>query len=226
MSRPTLSRPLRPVYALLSLLALGLAFGVRHAFDADHVVAVTAIVARHRSAARAASVGILWGIGHTATICAVGGAIVLLQLVISPRVGLGMEFTVAVMLIGLGLWNLLVRPERDVAPSPSRPVLIGMVHGLAGSAAVALLVVGAVDRPGWAMAYLAVFGGGTVIGMLLVTMALALPAAWAANHDAWRWERPLRLAAGTLSVVFGLVLAHDVGIAQGLFTADPQWHPR
>ncbi len=214
------------MYALLSLLALGFAFGVRHAFDADHVVAVTAIVSRHRSARRAAAVGVLWGIGHTATIVAVGGAIILFSVVIPPRVGLGMEFSVAVMLIGLGLWNLVVRPRAADAPSASRPVLVGMVHGLAGSAAVALLVVGAVNQPGWAVAYLAVFGGGTVLGMLLVTMALAVPTAWAAGHHAGRWERPIRLAAGALSVVFGLALAHDVGITQGLFTAEPHWSPR
>src|SRR5690606_9996513 len=130
----------------LTLLALGFTLGVRHAFDADHVAAITTIVTRHRSLSRAVLVGGLWGLGHTATLCVVGGAILILDLVIPPRVGLAMEFAVAVMLIGLGAWSLLSSPLREVEPSVRRPLLVGMVHGLAGSAAVALLVLATTER--------------------------------------------------------------------------------
>src|SRR5919202_680871 len=90
----------------LSVLALGFILGMRHATDADHVVAVTTIVSHQRSIARAAGVGALWGVGHTATILLVGGAIIVFRLAIPPRLGLAMEFGVAVMLVLLGVRSL------------------------------------------------------------------------------------------------------------------------
>jgi len=127
--------------ALLSVLALGFLLGMRHATDPDHVVAVTTIVTQQRSLARAARTGMLWGIGHTTTILLAGGAIVALKLQLTqipPRVGLSLEMAVAVMLIVLGLLTL-AGDDRRVSESTARPVTIGFVHGLAGSAAVATL---------------------------------------------------------------------------------------
>src|SRR5919206_3544383 len=89
-----------------SVLALGFILGMRHATDADHVVAVTTIVSQQRSVARAAGLGALWGVGHTATILLVGGAIILFRVIIPPRLGLAMEFAVAVMLVLLGVRSL------------------------------------------------------------------------------------------------------------------------
>ena len=128
----------------LSVGILGFLLGLRHATDADHVVAVTTIVTRERTFARAAWIGGLWGIGHSLTVLVVGGALVAFRLVIPPRLGLGLEFAVALMLILLGFSNL--RPASAGAPkahphehpprlSGWRPVLVGIVHGLAGSAA-------------------------------------------------------------------------------------------
>jgi high-affinity nickel-transport protein len=91
---------------VLSVLLLGFFLGMRHATDADHVIAVTTIVSRQRSVRAAAWTGVLWGVGHTLTILGVGSAIILFGLVIPPRVGLGMEFSVAVMLILLGILTL------------------------------------------------------------------------------------------------------------------------
>ena len=91
---------------LLSVLLLGFFLGMRHATDPDHVIAVTTIVSRQRSVRAAAWTGALWGLGHTLTILAVGGAIILFGLVIPPRVGLGMEFSVAIMLVLLGILTL------------------------------------------------------------------------------------------------------------------------
>lgn len=212
---------------MLSPLAVMLAailLGVRHATDPDHVVAVTTIVTRERRFWRAASIGALWGLGHTATICLVGGAIVLLELTIPPRLGLAMEFAVALMLIGLGLYNLTSARRKMTAPSAVRPVLVGMVHGLAGSAAVALLVLAAIDSTEWALAYLAIFGAGTVLGMMLVTAAIALPSLYAVARLP-KLERHLRFASGAVSLAFGLFLAHQIGVVDGLLTGNPQWHP-
>src|SRR5438270_4379231 len=97
---------LETVGSLASLLVLGFVLGMRHATDADHVVAIATIVSRQRNLRGSAMIGAAWGIGHTFTILIVGGAIILFGMVIPPRVGLGMEFAVGVMLIILGVLTL------------------------------------------------------------------------------------------------------------------------
>lgn len=206
-------------------ILLGALLGLRHATDADHVVAVTAIVARERSLKRAAWVGALWGIGHTLTLVLVGGAIVAFRLVIPPRLGLGLEFGVALMLILLGFNNL--RQHSHDAPPESgrvRPLLVGLVHGLAGSAAVALLVLATIRGTLEALAYLVVFGLGTIAGMVAVTVILAAPALYA-GHKVARFQTGIRVAAGALSIAFGLLLARELIVEGGLFSAVPTWDP-
>jgi high-affinity nickel-transport protein len=213
--------------ALFSVLLLGFLLGMRHATDPDHVVAVTTIVSQQRSIARAARTGVLWGVGHTATILLVGGAIIVLKVQLSgipPRVGLSLEFAVAVMLIVLGLLTL-AGGERRVADSTARPITVGFVHGLAGSAAVATLPqVALIPDPLWAVGYLAVFGVGTIIGMLLITISIAAPSLFATRRFVGM-NRSLRIASGVASVGFGLFLAHRIGFVDGLFTAAPAWTP-
>ena len=211
----------------VSVLALGFILGMRHATDPDHVVAVTTIVSQHGSVARAARVGALWGVGHTATIVLVGGAILLFRLAVPPRLGLAMEFAVAVMLVLLGVRSLQIAggTRRAAAWSPARPVVVGFVHGLAGSAFVAMLVLTAIQSTLVGVAYLLVFGVGTVAGMTVVTAAIALPAAYAAARVTGA-RRYVQLAAGVASVCFGLFLAHQVGVVDGLFAATPRWTPQ
>lgn len=102
----------------LSVIALGFVLGLQHATDADHIAAVTTSVTQERTVRRAARLGALWGIGHSITILLVGGAIIAFRLVVPPRVGLGLEFGVALMLIGLGFANL--RPRGGDASAPPR----------------------------------------------------------------------------------------------------------
>ena len=214
--------------ALLSVTLLGFLLGMRHATDPDHVVAVTTIVAQQRSLGRAARTGVLWGIGHTATIMLVGGAIIVLKVQLSaipPRVGLSLEFAVAVMLVVLGLLTL-AGGERRVADSTARPLTVGFIHGLAGSAAVATLPqVALIPNPVWAVTYLAVFGVGTIAGMMLITASIAAPSLMAVNRFAGL-NRTLRIASGVASIAFGLFLAHRIGFVDGLFTAAPSWIPQ
>jgi len=92
--------------SLLAVTVLGFFLGMRHATDPDHVIAVTTIVSRHRTAGGAAAIGALWGVGHTLTIMVVGAGIILLGWVIPARVGLSLELSVGVMLVVLGLMNL------------------------------------------------------------------------------------------------------------------------
>jgi hypothetical protein len=206
----------------LSILLIGFVLGMRHATDADHVVAVTTIVSDQPSLLRASAVGALWGIGHSITILLVGGVIIVFRVAIPPRIGLAMEFSVAVMLIVLGAVNLSGRQIAS-ARSSTRPIVVGFVHGLAGSAFVALLVVAAVPGPWLGLLYLGLFGVGTIAGMGLITMAIAMPSALTARRFV-HMQRYLRLASGVASVVFGLVLMRN-GIADGLFSATPRWSP-
>jgi high-affinity nickel permease len=106
-----------------------------------------------------------------------------------------------------------------------RPLLVGIVHGLAGSAAVALLVLTAINRASWAIGYLLIFGLGTVAGMMLITAAIAIPFAYSMRHFV-RLNRGLALASGFLSVGFGLFLCYQIGFVEGLFTGHANWIPR
>lgn len=266
---------------LLAVLALGFFLGMRHATDPDHVIAVTTIVARHRTARGAALIGAVWGVGHTLTILVVGGGIILFSWVIPGRLGLSMELAVGVMLIVLGIANLrdvlrLVRRSAATAPEAAsghlhshphshgdyvhshahghepeshphqpeqtpvgwldrhfgglglyqlvRPLVVGVVHGLAGSAAVALLVLATISNPKWAVLYLLIFGIGTIVGMMLITVAIALPFALSPRQS--RFAGRLRLASGLVSVAFGLLLTYQIGIVHGLFAGHPHWTPQ
>ena len=106
-----------------------------------------------------------------------------------------------------------------------RPLAVGIVHGLAGSAAVALLVLTTISRPSWAIGYLLIFGLGTVAGMMLITAAIALPFAYSLQHFV-RLNRGLATATGFVSVAFGLFLCYQTGFVGGLFTGHPSWIPR
>lgn len=113
----------------------------------------------------------------------------------------------------LGLYQLL------------RPLAVGLVHGMAGSAAVALLVLAEIRDPHWAIAYLLVFGLGTIAGMMLITLLIGTPFAWAGSRSA-RLERGLAVTSGLLSVAFGLFITVQIGVSDGLFSAHPHWTPQ
>ena len=260
----------------VSLLFLGLFLGMRHATDADHIVAIAAIVSRQRTLRGSMLIGAAWGIGHTVTVLLVGGAIILFGVVIPPWLGLSMEFAVGVMLVLLGVITLTGvgrgAGARQVAHSHDhlhahgdyvhrhphghgpedhghaedqtplalldrswlgglplyqwlRPFGVGLVHGLAGSAAIALLVVTIIRDPVLAVAYLFLFGVGTVAGMMLVTLLLVAPFAFTSvNLPRFNWQ--LGVASGLISFAFGLFLVYDIGFAEGgLFSDNPTWQP-
>ena len=254
-----------PDAALGSAMLLGLLFGIQHATDPDHVVAVATIVARTRRFGAGALVGAFWGVGHTVTVTAVGVAIAVFHVTVTPRVALSLEMLVAFMLVGLGvariLWVLrgsdpvpvthlgephaheagaalhnhphahvgavhrhphahpparLLRALQAVGPAQAlRSALVGLVHGLAGSAAVALLVLSTIRGTAAAIAYLLVFGVGTVLGMTAITGLLSLPFTLRAPRLD-RARRGLALATGALSLAFGLYLVFQIGVVDGL----------
>jgi high-affinity nickel-transport protein len=266
--------------SVFAILTIGFFLGMRHATDPDHVIAVSTIVSRERSIAKAGLIGILWGCGHTFTIVAVGAAIILFGLAIPVRVGLTMEFSVGLMLILLGVLNLTgamswlseklspahprvtgehahlhqhdshahfhwhthapaAEHHGNSLTAPSwlrrsferlglfhvlRPLFVGLVHGLAGSAAAALLVLSTIREPKWEMLYLLIFGVGTIAGMMLITAALALPLSFAGYRFAWL-NRGLVTASGLLSLGFGLFVCYQIGFTAGLFHGYPHWTP-
>lgn len=259
---------------LLALAGFGFLLGMRHATDADHVIAVTTILNRSRRFLHTTLIGALWGLGHTITVVIVGVAIIVFNVVIPPPVGLAMEFAVALMLIGLGILNLTggLRSitERLTPPAPMhghphehvhahdetddehahghahlhghgrdarldlvqtfgwyqliRPVAVGLVHGLAGSAAVALLVLATIEDTGSALAYLVIFCVGVAAGMAVLTTVIGLPF-WVARARSAQINRWLTIGSGVLSLAFGVYLAYQIGIVDGLFTGDFNWEP-
>src|SRR2546430_1713938 len=122
-----------------SIIALGFFLGMRHATDPDHVIAVSTIVSREREIGKSAWIGVFWGIGHTLTIFAVGSAIILFDVAISPRIGLSMELAVGLMLILLGVINVvsffrglpsLITPAgKPDSPQPELPHSHAHSHG-------------------------------------------------------------------------------------------------
>jgi hypothetical protein len=113
----------------------------------------------------------------------------------------------------VGLYNVL------------RPLAIGIVHGLAGSAAVALLVMTTIGDPWWAITYLLLFGIGTIAGMMLITGLIAMPFALTSKRFS-TWNRGIAVASGLLSLGFGLFLSYQIGFVDGLFSSHPRWTPR
>jgi high-affinity nickel-transport protein len=204
----------------LTILLLGFFLGMRHALDPDHVIAVSTIVSRALSVRRAAAVGLLWGIGHSLTIVVAGGAIVLFRLALPPKASMALELVVAAMLIVLGVINLRALYGKESShhehPHPPaqtlRPLVIGIVHGLAGTAAIALLVVPVIRSQPLAVIYLGVFGAGTILGMMLMTTVLSAPIVYAGHRFALL-QRRLTIAFSLASVGFGIFLGYQSGSA-------------
>ncbi len=233
--------------SLYAAFGLGLILGIQHAMDADHLIAVSTIVSEHKNIKWASWIGAFWGLGHTATLFLVGLLVIGLRVTIAPRLALGMEFLVALMLLILGI-NVLWRsfgadkvhlhththnpethahfhvhknPEQDHGhPHPfkamRRPFFVGMVHGLAGSAALMLLVLTTIPSPLAGLAYIVIFGLGSVGGMLALSSLIGLPFVLTAQRfsllNCW-----IRVSAGIASIAFGLYLGWDIGFNEGLF---------
>lgn len=198
-----------------STLFLGLMLGLRHATDPDHVVAMGTIVTRDPHLRRAIGTGVFWGIGHSVTVLLVGVLMLVGGVRVPERVVNLMDLAVAAMLIALGFLALRTRQvvpteapglgER-ILVSPLRPLLVGIVHGLAGSAAMTLIALATIQNERGALLYLGLFGLGTVLGMVGITTLLALSLRWASAKST---TIPIWIArvSGTLSVAAGVLVA-------------------
>lgn len=238
------------VYALMGL---GLVFGLKHATEVDHVVAVSTVVSEHRNVLRSALVGALWGAGHTASLIIVGVMVLVFRVSIPLAVASWLEFAVALMIVGLGVLTVtrVLRRRSDVhvhrhshdgqshvhihfhehgtdhagaasyaAPAIHshgisqlglKPLLVGAIHGLAGSAALTLLVLTQIESVSLGLLYLGVFGVGSTLGMMLMSGLIGLPFAFSGRRLT-DINYGLQTAAGGLSIVFGLWYAYQIGI--------------
>jgi len=247
---------------VFALLGLGLVFGLKHATEVDHVVAVSTVVSEHRNVWRSALVGGLWGAGHTASLIIVGLFVLVFRVAIPLRVANWLEFGVALMIIGLGVLamirvfrkrsdlhihrhqhrhdpsgqthvhihfheqgtaehdNAMPRPLPAATPpihshAVSRlglkPFLVGAMHGLAGSAALTLLVLTQIQSVSLGLLYLIVFGFGSTLGMLLMSGLIGLPFVFSGRHLG-KVSYGLQAVAGSLSVTFGLWYAYQLAI--------------
>jgi sulfite exporter TauE/SafE len=209
---------------LAGVLWLGFLLGLRHAFEADHLAAVTSLstrVARRRDMMRIACA---WGLGHTITLTLAGTLLVAAGIVWSPdglwaRVG---ELVAGAVLVWLGAdvfrralgchrrdraaGDRAVAPARTAPALASRALFVGGLHGMEGSGAVVLIALPALRSPAAAFVYLGLFGAGSILGMLLCSLALSLPLAWAARRFA-TGMRFVQLGVGATSVLVGCAMA-------------------
>ena len=229
----------------IAVLALGFVLGMKHALDADHVVAVSAIVSRSHGFRGSSLIGIFWGVGHTLTLLAVGLVIFTLNITIPYKVALAMELGVGIMLVFLGglVAAGLIRDQLHLHPhqhegrahlhlhkhavvEPHRHThtlrrgyqsfAVGMVHGLAGSAALVLLVVSSIDSALEGLVYILIFGGGSVFGMMLVTVLISVPFIYSTVRFNGL-NKTLTAAASLASITLGTLLIYEIGFVQGLF---------
>jgi len=239
---------------ILAILTIGLVFGLKHATEVDHVVAISTIVSQHKNVFRSALVGALWGAGHTVSLLVIGVVVLSLRIAIPERVSGWLEFGVALMIIGLGisaLWRTLRRntqvhlhqhthdglahthvhfhedESKHVPASPTphshnvarigwKPALIGTMHGLAGSGALTLLVLTQISSPWIGLLYVATFGFGSIVGMLLMSGLIGLPFALTSGKPT-HLHHGLQTVAAMLSICFGIWYAYVAGSGANLF---------
>lgn len=196
---------------LLSVLLLGFTLGIKHATEPDHVIAVSTIASQTKKLSRSSLAGVFWGLGHTATLLVIGVTAIALGQHIPENVATLLEFFVGVMLVYLGINGIRKNPiieEGKQQHFHKKSFVIGVIHGLAGSAAMVLLTAAAADTGAEAFQYILLFGAGTIVGMLLFTTLLGLPFLVTSKKSI-----PLFLMRATslISVVYGLYYMIQTG---------------
>jgi sulfite exporter TauE/SafE len=218
---------------MVSVLAYSLVFGLKHALEPDHLAAVSTIAVEHKSLIGSSLVGAVWGMGHTLSLLLAGVVVILLGFDLREEYLKPVEIIVALMLIGLGaraLWTLwrerktavnaesqeTLRHSHTHTDSPKivwerigvRPLLIGMVHGLAGSAALLLLLIPVIPSTALKIVYILVFGAGSIAGMVIMSCLVGLPTHLMAPRFL-KLSLAVRALAGLFSLGFGAWLLHE-----------------
>ncbi|MDO8583127.1 MAG: hypothetical protein Q7R51_01205 [bacterium] len=189
----------------LTILGLGFLLGLRHATDADHVIAISTLSAKEKSAKKSVIIGALWGIGHSAMVTIVGILIIFFSLNISKEFEKIMESSVGLMLVILGITNVF--NIRIKFFQTAKPLIVGLIHGLAGSAAIALLILATIKNMYEAAFYLLIFNFGVIVGMMIITTLIGTSFAYAKNKVN-NLHKYLVLGSGMISIIFGLYIIY------------------
>lgn len=212
---------------ILTIVGVGFLVGFRHAFEPDHLAAVTTLATRHRGLAHAARLGVAWGVGHTASVALVSLALIVLGIHVPESFYRTAELGVALLLIALGVSSLVAearRHRRELGEphahahdahlphshdpgirTVARSLWFGVAHGMAGSGAVIVLMVAAASTREAQLGYLAAFGLGTVAGMSVVSLLTGAVAGAAAARNLV-YARRIRIGAAIASAVVGVML--------------------
>ena len=201
----------------IGVLGLGFILGLKHATDPDHILAVTTFLGKERQLRRACSIGLFWGLGHTIALSIAGLIVIGLKIPISKWLADRLELGVAAMLVILGARLIATVHTRWHEHHHGfrwhrlglRPMLVGIVHGTAGSAALTLLVLSTLSSTVNGLLYILIFGVGSMLGMLAISVLLSLPLQLARERMV-SLIRPLQICTGVLSCAFGLYLAATV----------------
>jgi nitrile hydratase accessory protein len=210
-----------PQVGFVASAALGSLLGMQHAFEPDHLAAVATLMTGERSSAKAAWLGAWWGLGHTLTLLAAGAALVVFRAEMPAAATMAFELGVVLLLVGFGAraiyqaacGNVPRRTHSHAKPatwSPilidrwtvARPLLVGAVHGLAGSGALTALVVATLPSTATRLGYLALFGIGSTLGMVALSGLLGWQIARMGSERGV--VRTFSLAVGCVSTVLGL----------------------
>ena len=234
---PPAADGLRERGMIWSTLLLGLLLGIKHATEADHVVALASLATRSPSRRDIVRMGATWGLGHALTLFAVGIVVLALGTAMPPRLALALECVVGVVLIGLGAdllrhaWRVrkgggslraIHGHTHSTAPGAAggkrlslRMLLVGSVHGMAGSAALTVLALQTIGSVPLGLAYIALFGLGSVAGMAAFSLLIALPLRSSAVRTAVA-ESALHGAVGALTVALGAWVVFNTTVLHGL----------
>jgi len=187
---------------LFGTLVMGFLVGMGHALEPDHLAAVASLSANHAKRWHAIRQGAFWGLGHTLVLFALGGLVLILGQTIPESFERFAEGLVGAMLIALGL-DVTIRTFRDRPDEhhPFRALTVGMVHGMAGSAALVLLAVSLVDSWHWGLIYIFCFGIGSILGMSLLSLAIGLPLTYLRVA-----RRGARITIGSVAIAVGIAM--------------------
>jgi hypothetical protein len=224
-----------PVLELITSSGLGSLLGMRHALEPDHLAAMSTLVTGERSGCKAAFLGVCWGLGHTLTLVAAGTVLVILRAEMPVRAADGFELCVALLLVGLGLRAIYLAARQGPAGpahvhhhgsrvhvhsgTPAhihigtwtlarRPLIVGAIHGLAGSGALTALVVTTLPSTAERLTYMALFGLGSTLGMAALSGLLGWPLAHFGRHRGL--ARGVSLAVGCVSTALGLIWGYPL----------------
>jgi sulfite exporter TauE/SafE len=215
---------------VVSLLIVGFLLGMKHATESDHVAAVATLTPGRHSLFTGIRLGIAWGVGHTTTLLLVGAVVLALGTAVPQRMERTLEFVVGVMLMLLGtdVIDRAVRGRGQCATQsevacvhhpvqrlPVRALAIGMVHGLAGSAALILLSLQTVRSISMGIAYIFVFGLGSIAGMALLSLAIAVPLQLSSAHSR-RLHAAAMVCIGIATVLLGACTVYRIGVVERL----------